>query len=160
MTARRWGALAAAVMAAAVVVVVLWPGGSAPVSRGATAHVSGERLASCRSARPARCGALSVGSRYIGGLPTEGAIVTLTLTRAHISLALQRIQGGVGRVRTPLPAGRVTLGGAVHICDANCGHLDPPVLCAPAPVRIVAHRVTRATVVIGAPTRCRVVVTG
>lgn len=143
-------------VAAIVATAVLWPRGADSVSVRAPAM---HPPAPCTGAQRATCGTLIITSRYVGGLPTEGTLVSLTLTRGHTRLPLRRLMGGVGRRTAHLRAGRFTLHSVLHICDANCGHLDPPVRCTPAPVRIDAHRTTRATVVLEVP-RCRVTVAG
>lgn len=153
---RRTGLAAATAVAVIAATVVLWSGGADSV---AVRRLATHPPASCTGSHRVACGRLIIGSRYVGGMPTEGALVSLTLTQGPTRRALRRMPGGVGHRSVRLPTGRFTLHGVLHICDANCGHLDPPVRCTPAPVRILARRITRATVVLDVA-RCHVTVSG
>lgn len=153
---RRAGLAAVTAVAVIAATVVLWPGGAGSV---AARRVATHPLASCSGSHRVACGRLIIRSRYVGGMPTEGALVSLALTQGQTRRVLRRMPGGVGQRSVRLPAGPFTLHSALHICDANCGHLDPPVPCAPEPLRIRARRITRATVLLDVA-RCHVTLSG
>jgi hypothetical protein len=107
----------------------------------------------CRGSSRATCGRLRVGSRYVGGVFIEGAVITFDVTASRSGLTLH----GVADHRLLVPAGRATVNVAVRPCDGNCSHLDPPLRCTSA-LDISARELTRATIVISdRGRRCRIV---
>lgn len=145
------GVGAAAAAGLAVVMVILLSG-----SHQASGHVV--QLAECANPQRASCGRLVVGQRNVGGVVfTEGAVTELRLTDARGgAITLQGPSGGEALAHSSLPAGRYTLDAVLRPCDANCSHLDPPIRCTAAPLKIVARQTTTATVVVERNARCRI----
>ena len=125
-------------------------------SHQASGHVA--QLAKCAKPQRASCGRLLVGQRYVDGVVlTEGSVTKLRLTDARGgAITLHRPSGGKALAHSSLPAGHYTLQATLRPCDANCSHLDPPIRCTAAPLKIVARQTTTATVVVGRNARCRI----
>jgi len=94
--------------------------------------------------------------RVGSGMPTEGALSYVRLERAGGVTVTRRLPDN-GKLTLTMRPGAYRLLSWQRICDANCGHLDPPSSQCARPVTVREGEQLHAVIEVDFVSRCQIV---